>query len=232
MCNSECIRFGMQFLKESDVKGKRVIEVGSYDVNGSLRRSMMSLHPSEYIGVDVEKGYGVDIVCDAGELRNRFGDESFDVVISTELMEHILDWRKAISNMKRICRPHGVILITTRSAGFDYHGWPYDFWRFETSDMEEVFSDFTIEAVERDALAPGVFIAARKPLHFMEKDLSSVELYSIVSGRRQKTIDPDTLKAFEHAHADKYRESENRTLKSRLKRIVKNTYWSVVRPTR
>jgi SAM-dependent methyltransferase len=227
MCTSGCIKFGKQTLTEADIKGKRVIEIGSYDVNGSLRPFVQSLNPAEYIGVDVEEGYGVDIVCDAGAVRDKFGDDSFDVVISTELMEHILDWRKVISDMKRICRPGGVILITTRSFGFAYHGWPYDFWRFEVPDMEQIFSDFSIENVERESPYPGVFIKARKPAAFLEKDLSSYELFSIVTGKRQRTLDQDVLAAFVREHADQYRAEERSTMKSRLKKNIKNSYWKV-----
>jgi len=46
----------------------------------------------DYIGLDVAPGNGVDIVCEGQNYDAP--DESFDVVISCEVMEHNPFWRK------------------------------------------------------------------------------------------------------------------------------------------
>jgi len=86
--------------------------------------------------------------------------------------------------MKRICRPNGAILITTRSRGYPFHDHPADFWRFETEDMESIFSDFEIVRLEKDEIRPGVFMKAIKPEKFVLKDISDYGVYSIVSNSR------------------------------------------------
>jgi SAM-dependent methyltransferase len=188
MCHPGCLDFGAAHLGRKEVKGKRVLEVGSCDINGSLRPIIESLGPAEYVGVDLTEGRGVDIICDARDLVERFGRESFDIVISTEMLEHVRDWRAVISNMKNVCRPGGIMLITTCTKGFQYHEFPGDFWRYEPEDMEKIFSDCKIAFLEKDARCHGVFIKARKPREFIENDLSRHELYSIVAGRRTKEI--------------------------------------------
>jgi SAM-dependent methyltransferase len=188
VCNDACIAFGRTYLSPRDVSARKVLEVGSLNVNGSLRRTVEDLGPSSYLGVDLVAGPGVDDVCDVLSLRDRFGDESFDVVISTEALEHIREWRGAISNMKRVLRPGGILLLTTRSRGFPYHGYPHDFWRFEPSDMEAIFGDFLIEIIQTDSWAPGVFVKCRKPQPFAEKNLADHQLYSVVTKRRCRDI--------------------------------------------
>lgn len=196
MCHVSCIVFGATNLTKEEIKGKRVIEVGSCDINGSLRPIIESWEPAEYIGVDLVKGPGVDVVCNAEHLVDTFGECSFDIVISTELLEHVRNWQQVISNIKRICRPNGIILITTRSYGFGYHAYPYDFWRYEIEDMKEIFSDCELLVLKKDPQAPGVFIKVRKPQVFVEKDLTKYELYSMVANTRVRYINEKDFRSF------------------------------------
>jgi len=196
MCNVTGILFGAINLSKDEIKGKKVLEVGSYDMSGSLRSYVESLKPSEYIGIDIEEGPCVDVVCKAEDVLEKFGKESFDVVISTELLEHVKDWRKVISNLKNVCKPDGIILLTTRSYGFNYHAFPYDYWRYELADMKEIFSDFEVSRLEKDVKEPGIFVKAKKPVDFKQNDLSDYELYSIVSDKRVKEIKNDDFNSF------------------------------------
>ena len=196
MCTTSCIVFGVCHLSPAEVAGRRVIEVGSYDLNGSLRPVVEQWGPAQYLGVDIQEGPGVDLVCPAEEVAERLGEGGFDIVISTEMLEHVRDWRRVISNLKRLCKPEGILLVTTRSFGFGYHAYPYDFWRFEPEDMARIFADFQIEALERDWLKPGVFLRARRPRDWQEKDCSDIELYSMVHQHRARDITDADLQRF------------------------------------
>jgi SAM-dependent methyltransferase len=184
MCHISCIVFGTINLKESEVINRTLLDVGSYNSNGSLRSIYESYKPSEYIGVDIVGGPGVDVICNAECLLEYFSNKNFDIIVSTELLEHVRDWQAVISNLKALCKPGGIILITTRSYGFSYHAFPYDFWRYEFDDMKNIFSDCEILALENDANSPGVFIKIRKPILFQEVDLSSYQLFNIVANKR------------------------------------------------
>lgn len=184
MCNSACLDFITDALPHGDVSGRTVLEVGSLDVNGSPRSIVERLNPASYVGVDIQLGPGVDERCDAGALVRRFGEASVDVLVTTEMLEHIREWRCVVSGFKRILRPGGLLLITTRSKGFPYHGYPYDFWRFEASDMRALFADFVIERLDADPSAPGIFLKARKPPDFEEADVRAHALYSVVTQTR------------------------------------------------
>jgi len=220
MCNEACLEFGRSHLTKLDIYQKSILEVGSLNVNGSLRDYILTLDPGRYIGVDIFPGPGVDVICSVDRLVERFGRESFDVVISTEMIEHVRDWRTAITNMKSVLRPKGALFITTRSKGYGYHGYPFDFWRYETKDMEEIFSDFVVESVGRDRLVPGVFLKVRKPYLYSPDDLSRMVLYSIVTGQRIVDVTNVDIQFFKIAHT--LRELLSKYLPPFLKRALKN----------
>jgi SAM-dependent methyltransferase len=186
MCHWTCITFAAEQLDESSVQGKRVLDVGSRDVNGSVRSTVEALGPAEYLGVDIQDGPGVDELCAVGDLVEHFGPESFDVVISTEMIEHVRDWRGAIENLKAVLKPEGTLFVTTRSIGFHFHGYPSDYWRYEPEDFEAIFSDFDDRVIDTDAVAPGVFIKATKSGR--HTDLSDIALHSVVVNRRAPDI--------------------------------------------
>lgn len=156
------LRFARHHLVAGVVGGAKVLEVGSYDVNGTVRPEVEALRPVEYVGVDMRHGPGVDMVVPAADLVATFGTAGFDVVVCAEVLEHVEDWRSAIEAMKAVLMPGGVILLTTRSVGFPLHDYPADHWRFSVDDLVRAFADFAVLAAEPDPQAPGAFIFARK----------------------------------------------------------------------
>jgi SAM-dependent methyltransferase len=183
----------MQFIGEyicpEDLSGKRILEVGSYNVNGSIAPTLKNWgRPSEYVGVDIEEGPGVDVVCSAEHLVEKFGENRFDAVFSIEMMEHVKDWRPIISNMKRVLAPGGILVITTRAKGFKFHAYPHDYWRFELEDIEKIFADCEILVNKPDPQDPGVLVKVRKPQEFTEADLSDIDLYCMLTDQRQNQV--------------------------------------------
>lgn len=97
--------------------GGRVLEVGSLDINGTVRPHFAA---AQYIGIDVGPGFGVDVVCQGQDYAEP--DGSFDVVLSCEVMEHNPYWRETFANMLRLCRPGGLVLMTCATTGRREHG--------------------------------------------------------------------------------------------------------------
>lgn len=180
--HESCLEFGASHLTAQEVRGKRVLEVGAFDVNGSLRPYVQSLAPQEYVGTDLRSGPGVDVVCAGEQVCARFGEERFDVVICTETLEHVEDWRAVISALKRVLAPGGVLLLTARGPGYPRHDYPGDHWRFTPEDMRTIFADFRILALEPDPQVPGVLLKAAKPADpdgFVEADLAGYAVEAV-----------------------------------------------------
>ena len=105
-----------QFLVGHFSKSK-VLEVGSLDINGSIRKFFDDCN---YTGVDISEGAGVDRV-GQGQLLD-FPTGSFDTVISCECLEHNPYWSETVSNMLRMLRPGGLIVVTCATIGRPEHG--------------------------------------------------------------------------------------------------------------
>ena len=221
MCNQACLAYGELHLVEADIRDRRVIEVGARNVNGSLRGYVEAFGPARYVGVDIEAGPGVDEVCNAEDLVTRFGSESFDAVICTEMLEHVRDWRVVVSNLKRLVAPGGVLLVTTRSIGFPYHAFPWDFWRYENDDMRAIFSDLLVENVESDPTAPGVFMTARRGPELVENDLAGYELYSMV--RKGRCRDLNRVEEQWFVNRWRLRRRASKWLPPRVKAVLKRS---------
>lgn len=95
--------------------GRYVLEIGSLDVNGSVR----GLFPmSNYVGIDIRPGPGVQIVADA---RDYDGGGQYDVVVSTECLEHEPEPGVVIECARRALRPGGLLIVTAASTGRKPH---------------------------------------------------------------------------------------------------------------
>lgn len=165
--------FAEAALTAADVKGQDVIEAGSFNVNGSVRDHIESLGPASYTGIDLQAGPGVDVVMDAADLPGDLGQAG--VVVSTSMLEHAPDWQGALRGLISAVRPGGILVLTCPSAGFPYHGYPGDYWRFSVESMRGIVTAAGLDVLDLipDSQAPGICLKARKPQGWDWPDVSA-----------------------------------------------------------
>ena len=95
----------------------KVLEIGSLDINGSVRRLFKQCN---YTGIDVGLGEGVDKVA-KGE--NFSADaNTYKTIISCECMEHNPEYDKTWLNMVRLLSRDGLMIMTCATYGRRQHG--------------------------------------------------------------------------------------------------------------
>ncbi len=125
--HNSALRIGGKFLENYwHEKMSTILEIGSYDVNGSLR--VKQPEGSSWVGVDIEAGPGVDQVVELGKPLP-FPENSFDIIIATSVFEHDPSFWKTLSDMARLVKENGHIFITAPSNGM-VHRFPLDCFRF------------------------------------------------------------------------------------------------------
>jgi SAM-dependent methyltransferase len=122
-CNSFFVAYAGYFIQDAKTK---IIEIGSQDVNGSLK----SITPKifNYTGVDFQAAEGVDVVL-SDPYCLPFETESIDIVLSSSCFEHSEMFWLVFLEIMRILKPAGLFYLNAPSAGA-FHRYPVDCWRF------------------------------------------------------------------------------------------------------
>ena len=103
---------------------------------------------NEVITIDISPESKPDIVMDAMQLD--FKENSFDIVFMMEILEHIKEPEKAISEVFRVLKEDGYIVFSTPFV-FGIHDAPYDFFRYTRYGLFELFKKFkTVDIKERN----------------------------------------------------------------------------------
>lgn len=100
-------------------KRKKVIEIGSRNVNGTPRRYFWFCN---YHGVDLSEGPGVDYVFFIHDSPVPQGKHKYDVVISTDTLEHDRHWVYTLDAMYAWLKPGGLMIITCAGPHMAEHG--------------------------------------------------------------------------------------------------------------
>ena len=97
-------------------KDKRVLDVGSRNVNGTNRHLFAHCF---YYGIDATKGPNVDEVV----IAHRFQGSGFDVAISTEMLEHDPFAYATIYHLAAsVLKPNGLLIFTAAGPERGEHG--------------------------------------------------------------------------------------------------------------
>lgn len=132
-----------------------VLELGSYNVNGSARSAIPH---KQWIGMDIAKGPDVDIVVHEQEVyRMLLRQHNYmpDVFVCCECLEHVRDPIATLNEFKLAMKesvdmrreaqvpghPESLLILTAPSYHFQYHAYPKDYWRFSKDTLEDVFFD-------------------------------------------------------------------------------------------
>jgi len=113
-----------------------ILEVGS---KNSVHRTL--LNNKKYISIDIVAGKNVDLVADVHDLP--FENESFDLIMCVEVLEHLRNPARAINEMFRCLNSNGAIILSTRFL-FPLHPDPYDYYRFTPDSLKLLFDKFKI----------------------------------------------------------------------------------------
>lgn len=153
--------FVAQFLDST--KELKILDVGSMDVNGSYAPIFLAVGKWTYTGADIEPGKNVDLIIDPYKWTN-IPDESYDVVVSGQCLEHTkMPW-KTVEEISRVCKKGGIVMLTAPWS-FIIHRYPIDCWRILPDGMKVLLEEIgKLEVITVENNNCDCFGVARKPL--------------------------------------------------------------------
>lgn len=123
---------------------KKTLDVGcGNNIYGNLFPNRTTLD------IEARPNVRVDIVADAHNMH-MVEDESFDIVLCAEVLEHLHTPEKAIAELHRVLKPGGLLLLTTRFI-FPLHDTPHDYYRYTKYGLRHLLDAFEIETLREEA---------------------------------------------------------------------------------
>ena len=135
--------------KDTLLKG-RVLDVGSFDVNGNLKPLFEGF---EYTGLDIVEGKNVDIVSEPYTFP--FEDGHFDIIVSSSCLEHVFEPHRWAGEIKRVLKKGGRLAITAPHK-IHYHNPPH-YWNIRQDALSMLFDDFQIDEIGEGEIDAYIF---------------------------------------------------------------------------
>ncbi len=118
-------RFVRSAIAKHVTAGMRVADVGCGE---QPWRGAIEERGAQYVGIDITQN-AQDTVEIIGPITQvPAPDAAFHAILCTEVLEHVSDTRAALAELRRLCTPGGVIILTTPFV-YPIHEEPFDFVR-------------------------------------------------------------------------------------------------------
>jgi len=132
-------------------------------------------HISEYIGVDVGDNPKADFSIVPGE-RLKFEDNSFDFVLSSQVLEHVKDVDQYMGECLRVLKPGGILLLSTHGT-WQFHASPYDYNRWTCMGLAYLIERTGFEVVEYKPILGQLAVTSQLRLSFFDSFANMIGVF-------------------------------------------------------
>lgn len=138
--------------------GEKVLTVGAGGEVNELLAEHAGRQQFTVTSFDIDEKYGPDILGDI--CAHDFGDASFDVIVLSEVLEHVHSPHLAIKNIHKVLKSNGRLILTVPFI-FPIHERPHDYFRYTRYGLEFLLREFRdVRISERNSWAEAVNVLA------------------------------------------------------------------------
>ena len=111
------VSYWYQIQEVLKLQPKKFLEVG---VGNKTVSTYLQNRGLDVTTVDIDPELNPDVVCDVRELSKQFKEDSFDVVLCAEVLEHLpfKDFEKALAEIKKVTRKNVVLTLPNARIPF------------------------------------------------------------------------------------------------------------------
>jgi len=146
--------------------GKRVLDVGC----GLKPYYPFFAAASDYVGVDLVASPSADLVGPIEALP--VDDGSFDIVLCTQVLEHVDEPALAVRELHRVTKPGGRVLASTHGVQV-FHPNPNDYWRWTQTGLGRLFEQngawASLDVAPGAGTAAGLAMLIARFVHLLAK---------------------------------------------------------------
>lgn len=147
----------------------RVLDAGSGRLAEQTLRQELLSHQIHLETLDIFPGEAVDYVGDV--THTEFEDERYDLILCTQVLEHVEDPAQVCRELFRILKPGGHVVITAPQSAY-LHNLPYHFFHFTNIGMQKIVEDAGLEVDTMESQG-GHFMMLGLNLHYTCRVLES-----------------------------------------------------------
>ena len=141
----------MRIVKQKHLKNipndAKILDIGGRGLKSDRSyRSIFEGNYSEYLVADINEGLGVTHIM-PGPYTLPFGDNTVDLIVSGQTLEHVDNPFKSVAEMKRVLKPKAFIVLIAPSAGPRHD--KQDCWRFMDDSWRAIANDVGLELVDQ-----------------------------------------------------------------------------------
>lgn len=125
--------------------GQERIKLADYGCGTKPYVSIFADEKIEYLGIDLAWNPHAEIIVGSDSII-QYPDNQIDVVLSTQVLEHVEDPEGYLREAHRILKPNGTLLLTTHGYWM-YHPDPTDYWRWTSTGLRKIVERNGFEVV-------------------------------------------------------------------------------------
>lgn len=128
------------------IQNKQFEKLVDYGCGNTPYKPFFEKQVGEYIGADLGNNTNAKIQLEP-EGQIPLANNSIDVVLSTQVLEHVDNPNLYLTEAARILKKDGLLIITTHGYWM-YHPDPQDFWRWTSSGLKKIITEAGFEVVD------------------------------------------------------------------------------------